>query len=100
MLKRVGARIWLPFIAICWSVLVGLMAAAKSYGSLVAVRVLMGVFQAGYVPGFIYLTSFWYTKRQQAPRISLFFSAGVFAGIWSGPLAGRLQQIKGSLSGY
>ncbi|KAJ2811786.1 hypothetical protein GGI24_006776, partial [Coemansia furcata] len=99
-LKRVGARVWLPFIAICWSILVALMAAAKSYGSLIAVRVLMGVFEAGYVPGFIYLTSFWYTKRQQAPRIALFFSAGVFAGIWAGPLAARLQQISGSLMGY
>ncbi|KAJ2878642.1 hypothetical protein H4R27_005721 [Coemansia aciculifera] len=100
MLKRVGARIWLPLIAICWSILVALMAAAKSYGSLVAVRVLLGVFEAGYVPGFIYLTSFWYTKRQQAPRIALFFSAGVFAGIWAGPLAARLQEIDGSLMGY
>ncbi|KAJ2562834.1 hypothetical protein GGH95_004644, partial [Coemansia sp. RSA 1836] len=100
VLKRVGARIWLPFIAICWSIMVALMAAAKSYGSLIAVRVLLGVFEAGYVPGFIYLTSFWYTKRQQAPRIALFFSAGVFAGIWAGPLAARLQQIEGSLMGY
>ncbi|KAJ2463328.1 hypothetical protein GGI02_005264, partial [Coemansia sp. RSA 2322] len=100
MLKCVGARIWLPFIALCWSVLVACLAAAKSYGSLVAVRVLLGVFEAGYVPGFIYLTSFWYTKRQQAPRIALFFSSGVFAGIWAGPLAARLQNIKGGLLGY
>ncbi|KAJ1986155.1 hypothetical protein GGI25_003665 [Coemansia spiralis] len=100
MLKKVGARLWIPFIAICWSVLVACMAAAKSYGSLVAVRVLMGVFEAGFVPGFIYITSFWYTKRQQAPRIALFFSAGVFAGIWAGPLAARLQKINGSLMGY
>ncbi|KAJ2157894.1 hypothetical protein GGF46_004180 [Coemansia sp. RSA 552] len=100
LLKRFGARAWLPFIALCWSVLVACMAAAKSYGSLVAVRVLLGVFEAGYVPGFIYLTSFWYTKRQQAPRIALFFSAGVFAGIWAGPLAARLQEIDGSLAGY
>ncbi|KAJ2826978.1 hypothetical protein IWW50_002112 [Coemansia erecta] len=100
LLKRFGARVWLPFIAICWSVLVACLAAAKSYGALVAVRVLMGIFEAGYVPGFIYLTSFWYTKRQQAPRIALFFSAGVFAGIWAGPLAARLQALDGALLGY
>ncbi|KAJ1800500.1 hypothetical protein LPJ56_006485, partial [Coemansia sp. RSA 2599] len=100
LLRKYGARVWLPFIAICWSILVGCMAAAKTYGSLIAVRVLMGVFEAGYVPGFIYVTSFWYTRKQQAPRIALFFSAGVFAGIWAGPLAARLQTIKGSLMGY
>ncbi|KAJ2720515.1 hypothetical protein GGI07_004560 [Coemansia sp. Benny D115] len=99
-LRRFGARFWLPFIAVCWSVLVGCMAAAKSYGALITVRVLMGVFEAGYVPGFIYLTSFWYTRQQQAPRIALFFSAGVFAGIWAGPLAARLQKIQGNLMGY
>ncbi|KAJ2608224.1 hypothetical protein H4S08_004529 [Coemansia sp. RSA 1365] len=100
LLKRFGPRIWLPFIAVCWSILVGCLAAAKSYGALITVRVLLGIFEAGYVPGFIYLTSFWYTRRQQAPRIALFFSAGVFAGIWAGPLASRLQSIKGSLEGY
>lgn len=100
MLKRVGARIWLPSLAICWSILVGCMAAAKSYGSLVAVRVLMGAFEAGYVPGIIYIMSYWYTKKQQAPRIALFFSAGVFAGIWAGPLAARLTKVKGNLLGY
>ncbi|KAJ2077750.1 hypothetical protein H4R24_004937 [Coemansia sp. RSA 988] len=100
LLKRFGARAWLPFIAVCWSILVACLAAAKSYGTLVTVRVLLGIFEAGYVPGFIYLTSFWYTRRQQAPRISLFFSAGVFAGIWAGPLASRLQSINGSLQGY
>ncbi|KAJ1722298.1 hypothetical protein LPJ61_005945, partial [Coemansia biformis] len=99
-LKRLGARVWLPLIAICWSILVACLAAAKSYGSLVAVRVLLGVFEAGYVPGFLYLTSFWYTKKQQAPRVALFFSAGMFAGIWAGPLAARLQQINGSLDSY
>ncbi|KAJ1722056.1 hypothetical protein LPJ53_003495 [Coemansia erecta] len=99
-LRRFGARFWLPSIALCWSILVGCMAAAKSYGALITVRVLMGVFEAGYVPGFIYVTSFWYTRKQQAPRIALFFSAGVFAGIWAGPLAARLQSIKGSLQGY
>ncbi|KAJ2514766.1 hypothetical protein H4217_005568 [Coemansia sp. RSA 1939] len=100
VLKRVGPRIWIPFLAVSWSVLVGCLAAAKSYGALVAVRVLMGVFEAGFVPGFIYMTSFWYTKRQLAPRIALFFSAGMFAGIWAGPLAERLQKINGSLMGY
>ncbi|KAJ2547025.1 hypothetical protein EV175_005382 [Coemansia sp. RSA 1933] len=100
MLKRVGPRLWIPFIAVIWSVLVGCMAAAKSYGTLVAIRVLMGIFEAGFVPGFIYMTSFWYTKRQQAPRLALFFSSGTFAGIWAGPLAERLQKINGSLMGY
>ncbi|KAI9472543.1 hypothetical protein LPJ78_005204 [Coemansia sp. RSA 989] len=100
MLKKFGARIWLPFLAICWSILVACLAAAKSYASLIVVRVLLGIFEAGYVPGFIYMTSFWYTKRQQAPRIALFFSAGVFAGIWAGPLAARLEQINGKLMGY
>ncbi|KAJ2777637.1 hypothetical protein H4R18_005048 [Coemansia javaensis] len=99
-LKRLGARVWLPLIAVAWSVLVACLAAAQSYGSLVAVRVVMGVFEAGYVPGFIYLTSFWYTRKQQAPRIALFFSAGMFAGIWAGPLAARLAKISGRLAGY
>ncbi|KAJ1947848.1 hypothetical protein EC988_005381, partial [Linderina pennispora] len=100
MLKRVGAKIWLPFIAIAWSVLCACMAAGKSYASLIVIRILMGIFEAGLVPGFIFFTSFWYTKRQLGPRISLFFSAGTFAGIWTGPLAAALQNIDTGLHGY
>ncbi|ORX66220.1 MFS general substrate transporter [Linderina pennispora] len=100
MLKRVGAKIWLPFIAIAWSVLCACMAAGKSYASLIVIRILMGIFEAGLVPGFIFFTSFWYTRRQLGPRISLFFSAGTFAGIWTGPLAAALQKIDTGLHGY
>ncbi|KAJ1959156.1 hypothetical protein GGI12_004481 [Dipsacomyces acuminosporus] len=100
ILKKVGARIWIPFITIAWSVLCACMAAGKSYGSLITIRVIMGMFEAGLVPGFIYFASFWYTKRQLIPRLSLFFSAGTFAGIWAGPLAAGLQNIKGGLKGY
>ncbi|KAJ1940407.1 hypothetical protein FBU59_003817, partial [Linderina macrospora] len=100
MLKRFGAKIWLPFIAVAWSVLCACMAAGKSYASLVVIRILLGIFEAGLVPGFIFFTSFWYTKRQLGPRISLFFSAGTFAGIWTGPLAAALQKIDTGLHGY
>ncbi|KAJ1920402.1 hypothetical protein H4219_001378 [Mycoemilia scoparia] len=55
---------------------------------------------AGFVPGFIYYISFWYTKRQQGPRLSLFFSAGTFAGIFAGPLAAALTNINGKLKEY
>ncbi|KAI8319985.1 MFS general substrate transporter [Martensiomyces pterosporus] len=100
LLKKFGARIWLPFITVAWSILCACMAAGKTYASLIVIRIIMGVFEAGLVPGFIFLASFWYTKRQLGPRMSLFFSAGTFAGIWSGPLAAGLQNIKGSLMGY
>ncbi|KAJ1959157.1 hypothetical protein GGI12_004482 [Dipsacomyces acuminosporus] len=100
LLKRFSGKVFIPLIVLSWSVILLCMAAARSYASLLALRLLMGAAESGFVPGFIYYSTFWYTKKEQAPRLAIFYSAGMFSGIVAGPIASGLSRIRGSLDSY
>ena len=51
----------------------------RSRGSFLAVRLLLGLAEAGYIPGAVYTLSSWYTKRELAKRVAIFFF-GMFGG--------------------
>lgn len=51
----------------------------RNRGAFLAVRVLLGFAEAGYIPGAVYILSSWYTKRELAKRVAIFFF-GMFGG--------------------
>ncbi|KAI1348483.1 putative allantoate permease [Xylaria sp. FL0043] len=54
-----------------WGVLTASTAACRGFGSLLAVRILLGGFEAVITPALILITSQWYTKRESTPRYGL-----------------------------
>ncbi|KZV74983.1 MFS general substrate transporter [Peniophora sp. CONT] len=73
---------------------------AKGYGGLLALRVLLGIGEAGYYAGMIYYLSFWYTKRELAFRISLCMT-GTLPGAIGGLLAfGLVRAHTSVLTGW
>ncbi|OLY84525.1 putative tartrate transporter [Smittium mucronatum] len=100
LLQKFGVSKWLPSISILWGVTCMCMAAVKSYGTAIVVRLFLGIFEAGFVPGFLYYSTIWYPNVSRMPRIALFFSAGTFAGIFAGPIAKGLTKVNGSLKEY
>ncbi|KKY18312.1 putative retrograde regulation protein 2 [Diplodia seriata] len=66
IIKRVGASRWIPFITFTWGVIATCTGLAQKFQDLVALRLLLGLFEGGFVPGIqLYLTSF-YTKKEMA----------------------------------
>lgn len=65
-------------------------------GSLIALRLVLGVVEAGFFPGILLYMSFWYKKMELARRFSVFYSASLLAGAFGGLLAGA---ILGGLNG-
>ncbi|KAH9929023.1 MFS general substrate transporter [Epithele typhae] len=59
---------------------------AKGYGALLALRVLLGIGEAGYYAGMIYYLSFWYKRSELALRVSLCMT-GTLPGAIGGLLA-------------
>lgn len=51
----------------------------RNRGSFLAIRLLLGFAEAGYIPGAVYTLSSWYTKRELAKRVAIFFF-GMFGG--------------------
>ena len=56
----------------------------KSYAGLVTCRFLMGIFEAGFVPGCAYLIGSYYKKDEFLVRYCWFFSMGFLAGAFNG----------------
>lgn len=70
-----------------WGLVLACMAGVKNFAGAVAVRFLLGVFEAAVTPGFALFTSQWYTKREQGTRTGIWFSFNGFAQIFGGLVA-------------
>lgn len=96
VLVRAQPSIFLPTIMVVWGAVTMCMAAVKSYGALLGLRFVLGMVEAGFAPGVMFLLSSWYKPDEQAKRFSIFYSAAVLSGAFGGIVAGA---ITGSLDG-
>jgi sugar phosphate permease len=98
VLKLFTPRRWIAAIAFGWGIVATLTGLASSYGSLIACRLLLGVFEAGLFPGLtVYLTLF-YSKREIALRVGYLFVSAAVAGGLGGLLAygiGHMDGVEG-----
>ncbi|EPQ51784.1 allantoate permease, partial [Gloeophyllum trabeum ATCC 11539] len=83
-----------------WGVLVACTAAAKNFGGLLAVRFLLGIFEATVAPCFIIITQMWWRRREQTLRLSAWMAMNGVAGAVGSLLAYGLGQIDGRLKPY
>ncbi|KAJ5152735.1 uncharacterized protein N7482_009213 [Penicillium canariense] len=115
LIRKIGPTIFLSTIIMTWAVIMIGMGFAKNWGQLVGLRVLLGVLEAGYFPGCVYLLSCWYTRCKwpsQEPsfkclmlnmvvddvqkRFSVFYLIGCVASALAGILAFGLMQLNGT----
>jgi ACS family allantoate permease-like MFS transporter len=74
LLQRLPLAKWTAFNVIMWGLVLACLGACNSYGSALAVRFFLGVFEAAVSPGFALFTSQWYTVREQGFRTGFWFS--------------------------
>jgi ACS family tartrate transporter-like MFS transporter len=101
-LYRFGARRWLARIMISWGIVAMLMAAIQNTTQFVALRVLLGVAEAGFYPGIIYFVSTWVPARHRAEVIALFYLGVPIAQVIGAPLSSGLIELGDAtgLSGW
>lgn len=90
---------YLGILVVGWGVIMTCTGLVNNYSSLMAVRVLLGIFEAGFFPGAIYLCSYWYMPKDLALRISYFYCASALSGAFSGLLAAAIAKMDG-IGGY
>ncbi|KAL1858789.1 hypothetical protein VTK73DRAFT_7805 [Phialemonium thermophilum] len=98
MLRRLGPKIWFPCIVIAWGLITTLTCLVKNYGSYVAIRLVLGLSEAGLYPGSYFILSMWYTPRELATRMAIFYGANTAAGAFGGVIAygvGNLDGVHG-----
>lgn len=61
----------------------------------IATRLILGLTEAGYIPGALFALSTWYTRSELARRVAVFFF-GMFGGNAMSPLlAAGILQLEG-----
>ncbi|KAI8148988.1 major facilitator superfamily domain-containing protein [Fennellomyces sp. T-0311] len=95
VLKMLGPRIWISTIMIVWGAIMAAMAACRNGPELIAARFFLGVAECGLYPGVLFYLSVWYTRRQQALRIALFYGSSTLAGAFGGVLAYGIMHMDG-----
>lgn len=98
--KRIGQANWLAFIAFGWGILTLSHAFIKTEQQLIAVRLLIGVFEAGFYPTAVSYLSLFYPRFDLAFRIALFYGAYAIAGAFGGLIAYGCFHINGKLWGW
>jgi len=71
----------------------------QNQAGLIAMRLLLGLFEAGFFPGCVYLISMYYKRYELQWRLNLFFCGSILAGAFSGLLAYAIANLDG-LGGY
>ncbi|KAH7098254.1 MFS general substrate transporter [Auriculariales sp. MPI-PUGE-AT-0066] len=98
-LKRLRPSVWLSLMMFLWGVIMMAQGLIKNYSGLTAMRVLLGVFEAGLFPGVNYYLSCWYKRSEFGIRAALFFSAATVSGAFGGLLAAAIAKMHG-VGGY
>ncbi|GAM43986.1 hypothetical protein TCE0_060r19239 [Talaromyces pinophilus] len=83
-----------------WAGIQMCMAAGNSFGSLAALRILLGAFEAAVSPGLTIMTSTWYKPSEHALRHGLWYGGASVAYIFGGVLAYAISHIHSAIKAW
>ncbi|KAL5513375.1 hypothetical protein ACEPAH_3774 [Sanghuangporus vaninii] len=94
-LKRLTPSVWLSSIMVCWGTVMVVQGFVHNFGGLLATRLLLGVFEAGFYVGSAFYFSCWYKRNEIGFRLAVFNSAVTSAGAFGGLLAAAISKMDG-----
>ncbi|KAJ5142284.1 MOSC N-terminal beta barrel [Penicillium atrosanguineum] len=100
MWKIVKPHQWAAFVVFSWGLVSTCQAATKNWQGMMALRFLMGAFEAGFGPGVPYLLSFFYRRHELGLRCGLFLSAAPLANTFAGALAYGITSGHASIANW
>ncbi|KAG9121118.1 hypothetical protein FRC07_003057 [Ceratobasidium sp. 392] len=95
LLQTLPVAKYLAFNITAWGIVLACTAACKNFTGLVIVRTLLGMFECVCQPGFVLLSTMWYTKKEQAITIGCFYAMNGLQQCIGGLLAYGVYHIKG-----
>lgn len=81
-------------VSIVWGVLALCQCAAEDFGSLLAIRIILGVFEAGFFAGATFYLTLFYTRGEMGFRLAIIQSFAVLASAFSGLISFGAFQIN------
>ncbi|KAF2731768.1 MFS general substrate transporter [Polyplosphaeria fusca] len=99
VLRKAGAANWLSFLCLSWGLVTLGAGFAKKWTDIVVCRLLLGLLEAGFFPGCVYLISCWYTRYEVQKRLATFYGINILANGFGSILAYGIMQLNGK-AGY
>ncbi|MBX7200180.1 MAG: MFS transporter [Rhodospirillaceae bacterium] len=97
LLLRMGMRLWLARIMITWGLASMATMFAEGPYSLYALRALVGIAEAGLMPGVLFYISLWFPLAHRARANSIFLASLPLSIVIGGPISGALLEMDGFL---
>ncbi|KAF6765362.1 membrane transporter [Ephemerocybe angulata] len=95
-LQRFPIGKWMSLNIFVWSIALLAHAACKSFGALVACRIVLGMCESVILPGFMLVTSMFYTRKEHTQRVGYWYMAGMCGSSFLGFVAFGLLHITGT----
>ena len=102
LLEKFGARRWIARIMFTWGILAGAMAFIPGISRLTGLspahvfytlRVLLGIAEAGFFPGIIFLLTLWFPAAYRARVVGYFMVAIPLSTVIGAPISGALLNL-------
>ncbi|OBT72606.1 hypothetical protein VF21_08154 [Pseudogymnoascus sp. 05NY08] len=97
--RKIGPRIFLPSITVAWGIVMLGMGFVHHWGELVALRAVVGLFEAALLPGALFLLQMWYCRYDVHKRYASFYLISIIGASLSGVLSYGFMQMAG-IGGY
>ncbi|KAK0963049.1 hypothetical protein LTR91_019176 [Friedmanniomyces endolithicus] len=95
ILRKVGPAKFLPTITVLWGMTMMCFGFLTVWTQMMPLRVVLGIFEAGFFPGCAYLLSCWYPRYELQKRNAVFYLIGSMSSAFSGILAFGFSQLAG-----
>jgi MFS family permease len=97
ILARVGARVWFARIMFTWGLVTLALGFTQNATMFYVLRFLLGVTEAGFFPGVLYVLTLWYPQAHRARMVGLFMIASAVANAVGAAVGGLLLDLDGTL---
>ena len=99
LMEKVGARVWIARIMITWGLLSACTLLVTTPTQFYAVRFLLGVAEAGFLPGVLYYLTTWFPTQRRGRIIALFMIGMPLSSVVGGPLSGWIMGAFDTVAG-
>lgn len=100
LLHKIGARVWIARIMLSWGMIAIAMAFVQTPMQFYIVRFLLGVAEAGFMPGVFYFLSCWFPSDRRGRILALMLAAVPLSSVIGGPLSGWIMSSFMDVGGF
>jgi D-galactonate transporter len=99
-LEKIGARRTFLRIMVLWGLTSAATAFVQTPTQFYIIRLLLGIFEAGFFPGIILYLTYWYPSTRRGRVTGLFLFGMPITGVIGGPLSGWIMKTFDQVGGW